>query len=62
MAPENTLEIILSFFSLVVDVDVMCPSNSLATEPENVFDGNNSVTTLGLQVQSAVASFFSPHG
>ena len=62
MAPENTLGIILSFFSLVVDVDVMCPSNSPATAPENVLDGNNSVTTLGLQVQSAVASVFSPQG
>ena len=25
-------------------------------------DGNKSVTTLGLQVQSVVASFFSPQG
>ena len=62
MAPENNLDIILSFFLLVVDVDVMCSSNSPATAPENVLDGNNSVTTLGLQVQSAVASFFSPQG
>ena len=62
MAPENKLYIVLSFFLLVVDVDVMCPSNSPATAPENFLDGNNSVTTLGLQVQSAVASFFSPQG
>ena len=53
MALENILKIIPSFFSLVVDVDVMCPSNSPATAPENVLDGNNSVITLGLQVQSA---------
>ena len=62
MVPENIPEILLSFFLLVVDVDVMCPNNSPATAPENVLDGNNSVTTLGLQVQSAVASVFSPQG
>ena len=62
MAPENVLRIIPSFSLLVVDVDVMCPSNSPAMAPENVLDGNNYVTTLGLQVQSAVASFFSPQG
>ena len=28
----------------------------------SAFDGNNSVTTLGLQVQSVVASFFFPQG
>ena len=62
MAPENVLRIIPSFFLLVVDVDVIYPNNSPATAPENVLDGNNSVTTLGLQVQSVVASVFSPQG
>ena len=42
--------------------NVICPSNSPATAPENVLDGNNSITTLGLQVQSVVASVFSPQG
>ena len=36
MAPENNLYIVLSFFLLVVDVDVIYPSNSPATAPENV--------------------------
>jgi len=52
--------------SLQLDEDaiVMCFANSPATAPENVIHGNNSVCTnsLGLQVQSVVASIFSPQG
>ena len=58
MAPEN----VLHYSLLDEDEDVICPSNSPATAPENVFDGNNSVTMLGFEVQSAVASFLSPQG
>ena len=36
MAPENNLYIVLSIFLLVVDVDVIYPSNSPTTAPENV--------------------------
>ena len=59
---QKMFAIFFSFFLLVVDVDVMCPINSPATAPENVLDSNNSVATLGLEVQSAVASVFSPQG
>ena len=58
MALENVLKIIPSFFLLVVDVGVMCPSNSPATAPENVFDGNNFVGTPNAECCSKL---FFPH-
>ena len=55
MAPENA-----PYTPCLMKMkNVMCPSNSPATAPENVLDSNNSVATLGLQVQSVVASVFS---